>query len=296
MLPHLRLVAAEKERPIHRQRRAECDAELILMEHVGIRRVQHRACVQLVVHAEVIGRSAGAVRARFGHDVHEAAEGASVLGEIRRVEHAEFLGRFLRRRRARQTGERLHVVGAVDLNHRIQLRLPAERQSRRRRRSDADVRLLERAAADILAAAGDAARQLHEIDEVAAADRQRFDFLGADHAAQLGFGRLDERSLGDNGHLLGDRSQAHLDVGFGRAADGQNHVRTDDGLEVRELDAHFVVTRIERGNTIASVLVARGAARRTGRTVLDGDDGAGKGGPGGVAHGAEQCRRRNLSE
>ena len=252
LLAHLPFVVAEEEGPIGGERRAEGRAELVLVEDVGLRRIQHRPRVQLVVHPEVVQRPVGPVGARLGDDVDEAAEGAAVLGQVGGVEDAELLGRFLRRRRARQAGERLHVVGAVHLNQRVQLGLAAEGQARRRRGSDADIRLLERAAADVLPAARHAARQLDEVDEIAAADRQRFDLLHADDAAQLGLGRLDERRLGDDGDLLGERPEAHVDVRLGGAADGDHDTGANRRLEIRELGAHLVLAGIQRRHSIAS--------------------------------------------
>ena len=262
MPPHLAFVVAEEERAIGNDRRAERQTELVLMKHVGVRRVQHRSRAQPVVHAEVVERSVAAIRPGLGDDVHEAAERAAVFGQVGRVQHAKFLGGFLRRRRARQAGEGLHVVGAVDLNHRVQLGLSGEGQPRRRGGADADVGFLERSAADVLAPARHPARQLHEVDEIAAADRQRFDFLRGHDAAQLRFGRLDERGVGGNAYLLGNRTEAHPNVRVGRAADRQHDAAANRGLEVGELGAQLVLAGIERRQPVAAFCVARGRAGR----------------------------------
>ena len=95
LAPHLSLVVAEEEGAVRRQRRTQGDAELVLVQHVRVGRIQDRPRVQAVVHAEVIGRPVSPVRPRFRDDVDEAAEGAAVLGEVRGIEDAEFLRRFL---------------------------------------------------------------------------------------------------------------------------------------------------------------------------------------------------------
>ena len=177
LLPQLPFVVAEEEGAIGGDRSAEGPAELMLVQRVLPGPVENRPRRQRIVHPEVVARAAALVGAGLGHDVDEPAEGAAVLREIRGVEHAEFLGRFLRRRGARQPREGLDVVGAVHLNQRVQLGLSAKRQPRRGGGPDADVRFLEGAAADVLASEGHAARELHEVHEVAAADRQLLDLL-----------------------------------------------------------------------------------------------------------------------
>ena len=251
LVAHLSFVVAEEKGPIRNDRRAERQPELILMQDVRVGRVEDRPRVQPVVHSEIVERAVPAIGPRLGDNVHEPAQRTAVLRQVGGVEDAELLGRLLRRRRARQSRERLHVVGAVDLNHRVQLGLAAERQSRGGRGPHADIGLLERAASDVFAAASHAARQLDEIDEVAPADRERFNLLHADDAAQLRFARFDERGLGDDGHLLGNRAEAHPDVRLRRAADGQHDTGADGCLEAGELGVHVVFAGIERRDPIA---------------------------------------------
>jgi len=103
-LSSLPLPIGEQKDPVWREWHAERHAELMLVQAIGARRVQDRPRVHAVVNTEVIERSGGPVGSRSGDDVDEAAERATVLGEIRGIEDAEFLRRFLRRRRARQAG------------------------------------------------------------------------------------------------------------------------------------------------------------------------------------------------
>ena len=288
-LSSLPLPIGEQKDPVWREWHAERHAELMLVQAIGARRVQDRPRVHAVVNTEVIERSGGPVGSRSGDDVDEAAERASVLGEIRGVEDAEFLRRFLRRRRARQAGERLHVVGAVDLHHGVQLGLTRKREPRRRRGSDADVRLLERAAADVLAPRGDAARQLHEVDEVPAADRQRLDLRRRDDAADVHLVRLDQRRLAFHGHDFGERAEVHLEIDLRRAADGQDNAGSSSGFEVLELGAEVVGARIERCDPIAPGGIGRRRARRSGRCALQRERHAWQRSAGFIANGTVEC-------
>src|SRR5207249_6321009 len=116
----------KEERPVSRDRTAQGSAELVLLERIFTRTVENRPRRKRVVHPELVQRSGSLIGAGLGDDVDEAAERAAVLGKISGVENAEFPGRLLRGRRARQPRERLDVVGAVDLNHRVQLGLACE--------------------------------------------------------------------------------------------------------------------------------------------------------------------------
>ena len=269
LLAQLPLVVAEEEGPIGGDRAAEGPAELVLVQGVLAGPVENRSRRQRIVHPEVVERPAAAVRARLGHDVHEPAEGAAVLGEIRGVEHAEFLGRLLRRRGARQPREGLDVVGAVHLNQRVQLGLSAKRQPRRGGGADADVRLLEGAAADVLASEGHAARELHEVHEVAAADRQLLDLLRRDDAAELRLAELDQRRGRHDRDLLGDLPDRHGDVRLGRAADGDHHTSIDGRPETGELGPDLVLPGIDVRDAIASFRIGRRVARHAGGDVPD---------------------------
>ena len=202
--------------------------------------IENRPRGQRVVHPEVVRGAAPLVGAGLGDDVDEPAQGAAVLGEIGGVEDAELLGGLLRRRRARQAGEGLDVVGAIDLDHRVQLGLAAEGQARRCRRTHADVRLLERAAADVLAAQRDAARQLDEVDEVPAADRQRLDLRLPHHPAEIHPVRLDERGLTADRDDLADLAEVHRDVRQRGSAHRQHDSRQHDRPEAREFRAELV--------------------------------------------------------
>ena len=239
---------------------AEGPAELMLVQRVLPGPVENRPRRQRIVHPEVVARAAALVGAGLGHDVDEPAEGAAVLREIRGVEHAEFLGRFLRRRGARQPREGLDVVGAVHLNQRIQLGLSAKRQPRRGGGPDADVRFLEGPAADVLASEGHAARELHEVHEVPAADRQLLDLLRRHDAAELRLAQLDQRRRGHDRDFLGDLPDGHGHVRFGRAANRHHHTSIDGRSEPGELRPDLVPPR-DRCSGSDSVLRDRSSRR-----------------------------------
>jgi hypothetical protein len=57
------------------------------------------------------------VRTGLRDDVDETTKRATIFGTKCRIENAELLNGFLRRRYARQTGKGLNVVDAVDKNH-----------------------------------------------------------------------------------------------------------------------------------------------------------------------------------
>ena len=245
--------------------------------------VENRSRRQRIVHPEVVERPAAAIRARLGHDVHEPAEGAAVLRQIRGVQHAELLGRLLRRRGARQPREGLDVVGAVHLNQRVQLGLSAKRQPRRGGGADADVRFLEGAAADVLAPEGHAARELHEVHEVAAADWQLLDLLRSDDPAQLRLAELDQRRGRHDGDLLGDLADRHGDVRFGRAADGHHDTSIDSRPKAGELGPELVLPGIDVRDAIAPFRIGHRVARQAGCDVPDSDRHPGQHPPAAVA-------------
>ena len=175
--------------------------ELRWRRAVRPRRAEGRARGERVVHAVVVGGAAVLVGARLGHDVDEAAQGPAVLGQVGAVEDAELPHRLLGGRGTRQAGVGLHVVDAVDLDEGVQLLLAAEAEAGRGRGPDTGVGLLERPPADVLAAEGDAARELHEVHEVPADVRQRLDLALAHDAGEVGLGGLDEDLARRNRHL-----------------------------------------------------------------------------------------------
>src|SRR5262249_19719197 len=151
------------ERPAYRR------AKLVLSQH-GIRPGQERLRIELIIQAEVIDRTAVAIRARLRDDIDEAAERAPVFGQEGGVEYAKFPHGFLRWSHARQPRGGLYIIGAVHQNQCAQFGLAAKSQPRPRRRSHARVRLLEGAAAGVLAARRHPASKLGEVHEVATDD------------------------------------------------------------------------------------------------------------------------------
>ena len=126
----------------------------------------------------------------------------------------------------------MDIVRAIHLDHRVQFGLSAKRESRRGGGTHADIRLFEWASANIFAARRDTAGQLHEIHEVPADIRQRFDLSGVDQAANLGLRRFDQRFLFDDQQFLFDGSHLHSNIDDGGAGD-----RRDDTIAHGRLKA-----------------------------------------------------------
>jgi hypothetical protein len=146
---------------------------------------------------------------------------------------------------------------------------------RRGRRPDADVRLLERAAADILAAQRDAARQLDEVDEVAPAYWQRLDFAGADHPAEIDLAHLDRRCLDLNGHLLRHVPYCQFEVGVGGAANRDHQRAPHRGSKSGQDGAQLVLSWLDVGDPVAPLLVGHDSTEGAGRHVPAGHGHAG---------------------
>src|SRR5262249_56914000 len=102
-----------------------------------------RLRVELIVQAEVIGRTVVAIRARLRDNIDEAAKRAAVFGQESGIEYAKLPHGFLRWSHTRQPGDVLDVIGAVHQNQRAQFGLAAKSQPRRRGRADAAGRLLD---------------------------------------------------------------------------------------------------------------------------------------------------------
>jgi hypothetical protein len=177
----------------------------------------------------------------------------------------------------------------------VELGLSGKRQPRRSRRPDADVGLFERTAADVLAASGHAARQLDEIDEVAAADRQRLNLRGRHHATEIHLARLDERRLAAHGDDLRHRAEIHNEIDLCGTADRQHDARPYRRLEILQLGANVVDAGIERGDPIAAGAVGGSAARRSGARALDRERHTWQRRTGFIGDDAIECGGGNLS-
>ena len=176
------IVGEEEERLVALDRSAERSAELVLAEVLVLGAVRVLA-EQRAVAAEIEGGALVPVGAALGHHVDEAADRAAELGRgavgddlelLHRLEADDVLGPLTA---ALLAEERVVGVGAVDHHVVVDAALAA----------DADlgaVRSLDDA---------DGRRQLDEVDEVAAVDRQLGHRLFVDQRGLLRTRRLDHR-------------------------------------------------------------------------------------------------------
>ncbi len=182
------------------------------------RRLQQSARVRRAVLKILIDVAMNIVRARLGHDVHDAAGRAPVLRAEAVVDHAEFLHRFLRRGHALHARVHADEVGAVHHDFIAKGAHAAKRNLRR-------LKVRERRP-EAGAAGGYAWCEQGEIGKEAIADREGLDLLRLDDLADLRLGRLDHRGFRGDGDVLLARGHFQPDIRVGRLADGQD----DSGL------------------------------------------------------------------
>ena len=150
--------------------------------------------------------------------------------------------------------------------------MEGDAQTRRRRRADTSVRLLESSAADVFAARRHAARKLGEVHKVASDDGERFDGSLIDHAAQFRSGGLNKRLL-----ILVDLnglvhvSDLHCQVHDRGAADGQDHVALHYSLESGALSAELILSGLQIRETVATLAIICGVARNPRLSVPNAD-------------------------
>ena len=120
--------------------------------------------VQLAVSEESIGAATNSVGSRFGHDVDDAADGASVFGGAAEGDDLKFLDQVLAVALLRLDERDVKVVEAID----------EQRAFFRPRAADRDTRSIRRT--DVL---GSRRRQQREIEVVTISTRQRLELFAA---------------------------------------------------------------------------------------------------------------------
>ena len=137
---------------------------------------------------------------------------------------------------------------------------------------------------------GDAGNELHQVEVVAAVDRQLLDLLGGDHAAGTRRGAVEQRRLGDDLDGLLDRARRQADVEHQRAVEVHREIGQRDGGEALARRRERVTAGRDREDLIAPLLIAlhRPLDGRPG----DGHGGVRHGGAGGITDGALDGRGR----
>ena len=154
------------------------------------------------------------MRAGFGDDIDDAAEGAAVFGAEAVVDDAEFAYGFLRRGGALRAGGGVDVVGAVDGDFIAEVAHAGKRDAGDFEFGDGGLQAG--------AARGYAWGEQGEIGEEAAADGQRVDLLGVDHLADFCARGFDYRRFARDDYLLALGGDFQGDVDGGALADGQD--------------------------------------------------------------------------
>ena len=140
----------------------------------------------------------------------------------------------------------------------------------------------------------DVGAERHQLQVVAAVQRQLHDAPVLDDGADRGVGRLDERRLAGDGRHFRDCPQLDREVD----ARGLLHLQLEaarNGLEPFELGLDGVLARRQRGEVEQPDGIGDRRARRVGRLVHDRHSGAGDDGAGRILHFSGN-RAQGLSE
>ncbi len=211
-----------------------------------------RVRLEIVVAHEVRRIPAEAIASTLRDYADLPAAHASVLGHVVAGQHLNFLNR-------------VHVLDADD-------RAVGSRADRRGA-VDGDVALAVAAAVDAEASGGetreavvveapahDAGLQAGDTNGIPPVERDLLDVLRLDRLSERGVA-LEQRLLGGDGDLFGQRARGQREVNRERAGGVELHAFPDGFLEALELGADVVASRGEVGERIEAAGVGHGDAR-----------------------------------
>ena len=211
----LALIVGEEECLVFLNGGAERGAKLIAVILIVLGLGQKGAGVGGRILCIAIDRTVRIVGARLGDYVHDAAEGAAILGAETVIDHAELADRFLRGRSALRTGALVDVIGAIDGDRVAQIAHAAE--------GDAGDIGFGEGRLQTGAAGGHAGGEEREVNELAGGGGEGLDFGCGDDLADFGARGLDGRRFASNNHGLTGRGDAKLDIHGRRLAHRQRH-------------------------------------------------------------------------
>ena len=280
---------AEEERLVLHDRTAEAAAELAEAER-RLFGVEEVLGVERVVAQELVGDARIAVRARLDLQIDDGAGGAAELRGVVAGLDAELFDRLGGRHDHGEAEEERVVVDAVE--HPVvligALAVRADRHAALARRHGARARR----------PFGGAGDEQAELNEVAPVQRQAAHlFLVDDLADRRGLG-IDDRTLGDDVHGLGDVAEREREVDARDLIDVERHGRLHDPLEAGQLGGHFIAADRHVGNEVVALVVADHLLPPAGIQVDGGDGGPGhdRAGAAGFGDGADQAAGGALTE
>ena len=132
---------------------------------------------------------------------------------------------------------------------------------------------------DVAGVAGRAGLQLHQLEDVAAVERQLADALLVDERRNAALLGVDQPGLRFNRDGLAERADLEREVEADGVADGEQHARLRDGAESVQLGRDVVGAAREVGDAVEPSRPETAVRSLAGGGIADGDSGAGHDGP-----------------
>jgi hypothetical protein len=136
--------------------------------------------------------------------------------------------------------------------------------------------------------------QRHEIEPVAAVQRQRFDLRGVDAAGNARLLDVNERCFARDRDVFLDARQLERERQIGRFTHGETDVLLGEGREATQLDANVVAADLQRRHHEGPSLRADGSSRHAGFDMGQSHRGAGQRGAAFVDDPATKLRDSSL--